>query len=130
MSRKSKGISAERELLHFFWDSGWACIRVAGSGSIRFPTPDLLAGNGARKLAIECKSVNDDKKYFSRDDVAQISDFARLFGAEPWLAVKFLNVGWFFISLDDLDKTKNNFVVSLELAKSKGFSFQELIGKF
>jgi Holliday junction resolvase len=130
MSRKSKGISAERELLHRFWGNGWACIRVAGSGSMGFPSPDLLAGNAIRRLAIECKSINDDKKYFSQDDIDKISEFAGKFGAEAWFAVKFLNVGWFFISLDDLDKTKSNFVVSLGLAKNKGLSFDELIGKF
>ena len=130
MSRKSKGISAERELLHSFWGSGWACVRVAGSGSMCFPSPDLLAGNGPRKLAIECKAINDDKKYFSQDDVDKIVEFSRKFGAEAWFGVKFLGIGWFFISLDDLDKTKGNFVVSLALAKNKGLSFDELIGKF
>ncbi len=130
MSRKSKGITAERELLHLFWKNDWACIRVAGSGNVQFPVPDLLAGNSARKLAIECKAISSDKKYFSQEDIAQITEFSKRFGAEPWLAVKFLNKGWFFISLDDLEKTKENFVVSLDLAKNKGLIFDELIGKF
>ena len=130
MSRKSKGISAERELLHLFWKNDWACIRVAGSGNVSFPVPDLLAGNSVRKLAIECKTIKDNKKYFSDEDIDQITEFSKRFGAEPWLAVKFINVGWYFISLDDLEKTKNNFVVSLGLAKNKGLSFDELIGKF
>ena len=53
MSRKSKGINAERSLIHKFWAHNWAAIRVAGSGSSKYPSPDVLAGNNLRKLAIE-----------------------------------------------------------------------------
>lgn len=38
---KKKGIAAERELLHLLWDKGFACCRVAGSGSIPEPNCDL-----------------------------------------------------------------------------------------
>jgi len=56
MSQKSKGMNAERELIHLFWKSGWAPLRVAGSGVARTPCPDVIAGNGIRRLAIEAKS--------------------------------------------------------------------------
>ena len=35
VSKKSKGISAERELIHKFWGTGWAAVRVAGRGAIK-----------------------------------------------------------------------------------------------
>ena len=38
MSLKSKGSNAERQLLHMFWDAGWACLRSAGSGSMNHPS--------------------------------------------------------------------------------------------
>ena len=68
MSRKSIGINAEREIIHLFWKHDWAAIRIAGSGSIRYPVPDVLAGNTLRQIAMECKSTQDTSKYFSIDD--------------------------------------------------------------
>ena len=59
MSRKSVGINAERELIHLFWSSGWSAVRIAGSGSSHYPSPDLIASNIARKLAIEAKVTKD-----------------------------------------------------------------------
>ena len=67
MSFKSKGINGERELVHMFWNRGWACLRIAGSGSSKYPSPDILAGNKLRKLAIECKITKDQKKYFKKN---------------------------------------------------------------
>ena len=128
MSCKSKGINAERELIHLFWQThDWAACRIAGSGSIKYPSADVLASNSKRKLAIEAKVTKDQAKYFSLDELSQLREFSRLFGAEPWIAVKFKNHDWFFISLDDLKKTKSNFVVTSELAKLKGLTFQELL---
>jgi len=75
MSRKSKGISAERDLLHKFWAAGWACLRAAGSGSMKYPCVDLIAGNKLRKLAIECKTSKNTIKYFSKEDIDQLKAF-------------------------------------------------------
>ena len=63
MSRKSRGINAERELVHLFNAlDEWMCIRTAGSGSQKYPAPDILAGNVLRKIAIECKLTTQKKK--------------------------------------------------------------------
>jgi len=130
MSRKQKGIGAERELLHMFWKHGWACIRVAGSGSSHYPSPDLVAGNKTRKLVIECKSTKNQIKYLSQEEIAQLKEFAVKFGAEPWIGVRFNILKWYFLSLDDLKTDRQMFAVSLTLAKAKGLLFEELIGKF
>ena len=127
MSRKSKGISAERELLHKFWANGWACLRAAGSGSMRYPCIDLLAGNKIRKLAIECKTSKNKTKYFSEDDIEQLLEFAKIFGAEPWIAIRFDKNEWFFIFCEDLRRSGRSYAVDLDLAKSKGLLFEELI---
>ncbi len=129
MSLKSKGINAERELVHMFWGKGWACLRIAGSGSIKYPSPDILTGNSIRRLAIECKTTKDDQKYFDRPHIEALRTFANIFGAEPWVAIKFKGCDWYFISLEDLRGTSNGHMANVEIAKSKGLLFEELISK-
>ena len=127
MSNKSKGINGERELVHMFWSAGWSCVRVAGSGSSRYPNPDLLAANVLRKLAIEAKVIKGQNKYFTDEDVQQIEVFSRNFGAEPWIAVKFIGNDWYFLPVSELKKSGKNYVISLKSAKIKGLLFEELI---
>ena len=127
MSRKSKGINAERDLIHKFWSRSWAAARIAGSGSMKYPSADVLATNKIRKLAIECKTSGDKNRYLTKQEVKQLKEFSKLFNAEPWIAVKFDRHDWLFLSLDDLKKTGNNFLVSLDIAEKKGLLFEELI---
>ena len=127
MSRKSKGVNAERDLIHKFWSKKWCAARVAGSGSMKYPSADILASNKLRKLAIECKTTKEKKKYFMNDEIKQLKDFSGFFGAEPWIAVKFGKEPWFFINLEDMEKTSKGHTVSLELAKQKGLLFEEII---
>ncbi len=129
MSLKSKGINAERELVHMFWAKNWACLRIAGSGSNKYPSPDLLVGNNIRRLAIECKITKDSKKYFEKNEIFALRKFAGIFGAEPWVAVKFKGCEWYFVSLEDMTETGKNFIVDVNVAKGKGFLFEEIIDK-
>jgi len=124
---KIKGSNVERELIAMFWDKDWAAIRVAGSGSSRFPNPDLLAGNKSRRIAVECKFVNGDKKYFSKEDVEQLVIFSEMFGAEAWIGIKFSRKNWHFIRTSDLESTGEMFIASLELCQKKGLGFEGLI---
>ncbi len=125
MSRKSKGINAERELVHLFNNNSWGAIRVAGSGSSQFPSPDILAGNRVRRLAIECKSSKKPVKYLTKDEVEELLLFANMFGAEPWIAVKFKE--WYFLNTEDIKQTEKSYVITLEKAKQKGLLFEELV---
>lgn len=127
MSRKSKGINAERELIHAFWASRWAALRVAGSGSSKYPSPDVLAGNGSRRIAIECKSSKGMVKYLTSKEVSELQEFAKIFGAEPWIGMRFDDMKWYFLSLDDLKNSGSSFSASVELVKRKGLRFEELI---
>jgi len=128
MSRKSKGINAERDLIHKFWSTGlWSAVRVAGSGSMRYPSADILASNKLRRLAIECKTSREKNKYLPKEDVLQLKTFAEIFGAEPWIAIKFDRKEWLFLSLDDLEDTGNNCLVSIDIAEKKGLLLEELI---
>jgi len=127
MKRKTKGINAERELVALLWKHGWAACRVAGSGSSRFPSPDVVAGNGVRRIAVECKAVSAEKKYLTKADITQLQTFANTFGAEPWIGIRFDKDQWYFISLDDLKETPSGFVISAQLAKQKGLILAEIL---
>lgn len=127
MSRKSRGINAERDLIHKFWGAGWAALRAAGSGSSQFPAPDIVASNNIRKLAIECKLTTEKKKYFSKKEINELTYFSEKFGAESWVAVKFFHQPWYFLSLEDLEETTSSWAVSIELAELKGLTFEELV---
>ena len=127
MSVKTKGSNAERELLHMFWSKQWACLRSAGSGSMKYPGPDLPVGNLVRRMAIECKSTKEDKIYLNKHDVEQLSEFSKVFDARPLFAVKFLRKGWLFLNLEDLEKTPKGYVIELKAAELRGISFEELI---
>lgn len=124
---KQKGSNAERELLHMFWAKNFATIRSAGSGSMKYPGPDLLVGNLARRMAIECKSTKDSSIYLNEHDVQQLREFSKVFDARPWFAIKFLRKGWLFLTIEDLDKTPTGYVISFKKAELRGISFEELI---
>lgn len=129
MSRKSKGANAERELIHLFNNiEGWCAVRVAGSGSNAYPSPDIVAGNGARHLAIECKSFRGEKKYVPKENVEQLCLFAARFGAESWIAVRFLGKPWWFLPVENLEDTGKSLAVSWDDAQRKGVSFEQLVG--
>lgn len=128
MSRKSKGINAERNLIHKFWATNrWSALRVAGSGSSHYPSPDILAGNNLRKLAIECKTSKEKVRYLTKEEINELKEFSRLFGAEPWIAIKFDKIEWYFLTVEDIKATENNYVITVEIAKNKGLIFEELI---
>ncbi len=129
-SAKAKGSKGERELVKYFNElTPFSAIRVAGSGSSRYPSPDILAGNAIRRLAIECKVTKDKKKYFSNQEIEQLQTFSRKFGAESWVSVKFPDEPWYFIMLEDLDDTGANWAISVDAAKRRGLTKEELIQK-
>lgn len=128
---KSKGTRAERELLHLFWNNSWACMRAAGSGSIPLPSPDLIAGNKENLLAIECKSIKNNSKNFQKEEIDQLITFSDIMNAKPIIAMRFDNLGWYFLNAKELPKNKNgNYTVSLKLSQKQGINFEELINKY
>jgi Holliday junction resolvase len=127
MSRKSKGMNAEREIVHLFRQAGWAPLRVAGSGSARMPCPDVIAGNGIRRVAIEAKSSKKDSIYIPIDEIRELERFALLFGSEAWIGVRFNNQPWFFLRPIDTKITEKSYAITLNLAKEKGGTFDDLI---
>jgi len=125
MNTKAKGTNAERELIHMFWSKGMASLRAAGSGSMKYPCPDLIVGNNVRKLAIEVKNPGKDYQHLTNEQIVDLHKFSTIFGAEPWIAVKFKE--WRFLTLEDLNKTESNFSITQDIAERKGLTFEELI---
>jgi Holliday junction resolvase len=125
-SRKSRGASAERDLVHKFWERGWAAMRAAGSGSTSFPSPDIIAGKGGRRIVIEAKITVENTKYLTSEEVKQLEYFAEVFAAEAWIAVKFPRTPWMFFKPEDLVEAKTSLKASKEMGEYKGLSFDEL----
>ena len=130
MNAKAKGTNAERELIHLFWGKGWAALRVAGSGSMSYPCPDIIASNASRTLAIECKSSGELTRHLPKAQVDDLVTFAKMFGAEPWIGARFNDMKWAFFSIEDLNKSEKGYSVSVRMIKEKGLSFEQLLGSF
>ncbi len=126
MNQKGKGTNAERELLHMFWKKNWACTRCAGSGSMRYDSPDLIAGSHERKLCIECKATKAKVQYLTKEEVFSLRSFSHLFGAEPYIAVKFNGKPWVFKKANKLKETEKFFVIRSD---EEAIDFEELIRK-
>jgi len=125
-----KGSNTERELLHMFWSVGFAVSRIAGSGSVPLPSPDLIAGKGGRILGIECKA-GKGKRYLTNKEIKELEEFCLRLGAEAWIGIRFDRSDWFFLKPSELGKSKGgNYFVNLDLAREKGVLFGELIGEF
>lgn len=127
MSLKSKGINAERDLIHKFWSKNVPAVRVAGSGSSKYPSPDIVAGTRSKRFAIECKLTKEDKKYIEKKDIEDLRVYSELFGAKPLIAIKFRKNDWLFLSLEDLEKKEKNYLIKKENAKLKGMLFEEIL---
>jgi len=100
---------------------GWAAIRVAGSGSSKFPSPDVLVSNGSKVIAIECKSTKSKYQYLNPLQLKQLEIFAKTFNAEPWIAVKF-STDWKFFKPSDLAQKRKSFGITAETQNAKFFA--------
>jgi holliday junction resolvase Hjr len=127
MSLKSKGISAERELVHILQDRGYAAIRVAGSGSTKAPSTDILAGNGKRTLSIECKTLRTGYRYIPIKEIEEFLQFSHNFGAEAWIGARFMRKPWVFIRVNDLAKTDKNYGITPDIALKYGIALDNFL---
>ncbi len=122
---KHKGSNAERELLHMFFDKTWAALRVAGSGSTKELSCDLIAGKEGKKYVIEVKSSKKDSIYISKEQIQNLMILSEIFGLKPVIATRFNYEGWLFIDPKHLKDTGKYFSVSLENARTNGQKFSQ-----
>ena len=69
-------------------------------------------------------------KYLTVKEVTELQKFAQLFGAEPWIGMRFDDMKWLFLAIEDLKQSGKSYAASVELAKKKGLTFEQLIGGF
>ena len=125
--KKDKGLNAERELVHLLWENGFAALRIAGSGSTKYPSPDVIAIKAKRILLIECKATINDIKYLTQKEIEELKEVATIMGGEPWVGIRVNRKDWFFVPAEELQETKKHFVVNETIQKLKGFTIKEII---
>ena len=75
----SSGVRAERDLVHRFWDAGFAVLRApASGGGTLLPRPDLIAGSVKRKkfFVLEIKTVGKNILYINEEQIIGLLEFA------------------------------------------------------
>jgi len=85
-----KGSRAERELVNWLTENGWAAMRAptSGGGTER-DLPDIIAGRDGYSVAVELKTTGGDRAYFDPEEGDQLTRFAQAFGANAFLGVRF-----------------------------------------
>jgi len=125
---KHKGCNAERELIHLFWKTNnWTACRVAGSGSMKYPSPDILAHRDGLSLAIECKITKSDYQYLEKREIEELLSFSKISGCRPFVAVRFFRSDWRFLAPEDLKDSGSSFVITPDIAELKGLLFEDII---
>jgi Holliday junction resolvase len=80
-------------------------------------------------LAIEVKTTTKDKIYIEEDQISSLCEFSKIFGAKPYIGVRFKYTKWLFLEPDSTPRTKNgNYKVEKDYALEKGFEIDEIAG--
>jgi len=126
---KAKGTHYERELVKAFWDAGFGVMRAPTSGGATSRAlPDIVAGNGKVYYAIEVKMKKELPIYIREEQVEEIKEFSRRFGAKAFIAVKLPYKEWKFIPLEILSKNCKNYKVGVA-EYLKGLKLEDLLGR-
>jgi len=106
MNKYQKGARFEREIIRKFWKYGWTAVRSAGSGSIKFPVPDVIAIKDGKILLIECKVTKKDRLNVKKaaTELKKFSDIAK---CDAYICIKFQKKEPRFYSIDALISKKN-----------------------
>jgi len=126
-----KGSTEERDLVHKLWDRKFAAMRApASGGATKKPLPDVVAGNGKKYLAIEVKSTSKEIIYIDSLQIDALCEFSNMFGADPFLGVKFKHTKWLFLAPDKIQRTRSdNYKVEKNIALETGLEIDEIVGK-
>lgn len=124
MTNYQKGARFERDIVNEFWEHGWAAVRVAGSGSVGHPVPDVIGVKDGKIIAIECKTTRREKAYL-KDAIMNLKKFAEVSNAESYLAVKFPKKKPMFFNIKKLIKEKHYDVT----VNDKHLSLESLLGE-
>ena len=101
----------------------------ASGGATKNPLPDVVAGNGKIYLAIEVKTTTKDKVYIEEAQISALCDFSKIFGAKPYIGVRFKYTKWLFLEPENTPRTRNgNYKVEKDYALEKGLEIDEIAG--
>jgi len=115
MNAKAKGSRYERELVQRFWDAGFGVVRAPTSGGATSRAlPDIVAGNSKVYYAIEVKMKKELPVYIREEQVEEIKELSRRFGAKAFIAVKLPYKEWRFVPVELLSKNSKNYKVGRE----------------
>ena len=127
----AKGDRRERELVNRLDELGFAVMRAPASGSATSrELPDVLAGDGTVFYAIEVKASAGNPIYLDEKEVYDLVYFARNFGAEPRIGVRFDREDWYFFDPrgDAIHQTDGgNYRVKKETALERGQPIEALL---
>lgn len=121
-----KGARAERELIQFFSERGFAVIRAAGSG-VNSLSPDLLAFKAGRQYAIECKAWDSGSLSFEKEKMAGMLKWEEVTGITYMIGWRVSREGWFIFPVHHLEEQGKTFTITLSKAKLVGRKPEELV---
>jgi len=124
MSFYEKGARFERSLVHKFQENGWISFRAAGSGTIKYIIPDIIAIKEDKVLMVECKSTK--KRSISlKETMLNLKKILPISKFDIYIAVKFNRQEPRFYNVKNLLK-KKNYTISL---KDEYIEFLDVITK-
>ena len=121
-----KGARAERELIWFFSEKGFAVIRAAGSG-VNSLSPDLLAFRSGKQYAIECKAWDSGSLSFEKEKVAAMKHWEEITGITCLIGWRVSREGWFLFPIHHLEEQGKTFTINLARARLAGRKPEDLI---
>jgi len=124
MTLYEKGARFERLLVHKFQENGWISFRAAGSGTIKYIIPDVIAIKGNKVLMVECKSTKKESISL-KEPILNLKEILHISEFEIYLAVKFNRQDPRFYKIQDLLK-KENFTISIS---EQYKTFDEIVGE-
>ncbi|MDR0912061.1 MAG: Holliday junction resolvase [Methanobrevibacter sp.] len=125
-----KGTAEERDLVSKLWKLNFAAMRAPASGAAtKHSIPDVIAGNGKIYLGIEVKTTVKEIIYIDSSQIEGLIDFCDIFGAKPFLGLKFKRTKWLFLSPKNVPRTKKgNYKVTKDFAIEKALELDEILG--
>lgn len=130
-SNRTRGFAHERDLARKFYDHGFAVMRAPASGSKakHLQYPDLIAIYQGKIIACEVKTTRKFRAiYIDKYQVDKLKEFVNRSGGEAYIAIKIIGSSdWFFVPLDQLEKTERGMYKVTRDNLSKGIRLEALI---
>lgn len=126
MKKYSKGARGERELLNFLYSNGYSVMRAAGSG-VNSLGPDIIAFKEGTGLAFECKAWEKTSLSIEAEKVDKLRQWQSNTKMHTFIAWRMNGSGWFFISLEELNRTSNYYTVTKKNALSIGRKVKDIL---